>query len=158
MDVIFRYGWLFLIVLTSINGFLLKVRSKKYIAQNSDLADGYDKLFKGWLLFGNIPWVIMAIGDMTKITNGIWEYCNPKSMNPMVLLFHFSAIVNWIIGSKWIYLNNGAVFLARHPGLIRFEGPGISSDITSPKAIKILWTLGLMGGIIGMIMSWIMDF
>ena len=158
MDTIFRYGWIFLIAMTFINGFILKYRSKKYISQNSHLADGYDKLFKGWLLYGNIPWVIMAIGDLTKISHGIWDYFDPKSMNPMVLLFHFATIVIWIMGSNWIYLNDGAVFLARHPGLIKFEGPGLSSDITSPKAIKLIWTLGLVGGIIGMVMMWTMDF
>jgi hypothetical protein len=158
MDIIFRFGWIFLIIMTIINGFVLKYRSKKYIDQNPELADGYDKLFKGWLLYGNIPWLVMAIGDLTKITNGIWEYFNPKLMNPMVLLFHASIIIIWIIGSNWIYFKNGADFLAKHPGLFKFEGPGFSNDITSSKAIKIIWTLGLIGGIAGMTMMWTMNF
>jgi hypothetical protein len=154
MKLIFNYGWIFLISMTIINGLVFKYRSKKYISENPELADGYENLFRGWMLWGNIPWIIMAIGDLTKITHGTWEYINPRQLNPMVLLFHFSVIVIWVIGSKWIYLENGAEFIAKHPGLIRFHGFGKSTDITSSGTIKILWTLGIIAGIIGLISMW----
>jgi hypothetical protein len=156
MELIFKHGWIFFIVMTVINGFVFKYRSKKYILENPDLIEGYDKLFKGWLLYVNIPWIIMAIGDLTKITDGTWDYVNPRQLNPMVLIFQISVVVIWIIGSKWIFTENGAEFLAKHPGLIRFNGFGTSKDITSSSTIKIIWTLGLIGGIVGMIMMWIM--
>lgn len=156
MELIFKHGWIFLIAMTIINGFVFKYRSKKYILENPDLTDGYDKIFKGWLLYGNIPWIIMAIGDLTKITDGIWEYFNPRLLNPMVLIFHISIILLWVIGSKWIYIEEGAELLAKHPGLIQFHAFGTSKDITSSTTIKIIWTLGLIGGIIGMTMMWFM--
>jgi hypothetical protein len=157
MEFIFRYTWVMFIAVTIINGIIFKTRSQRYIADNPDLKDGYDKLIKGWLFYGNIPWVIMAIGDMTGITNGVWNYFHPKSMNPMVLVFHFSIVVIWILGSNWIYLRGGADFLARHPGLIKFHGPGLYKDITSPKTIKMIWALALLGGIAGMTMMWLWD-
>lgn len=157
MDFIFRYTWVMFIAVTIINGIILKTRSQKYITDNPDLKDGYDKLIKGWLIYGNIPWVIMAIGDLTGSTNGIWDYFHPKSMNPMVLIFHFSIIIIWILGSNWIYLKDGATFLTKHPGLIKFHGPGFSKDITSPVTIEIFWALGLAGGIAGMTMMWLMN-
>jgi len=156
MELIFKHGWIFLIAMTSINGLVFKYKSKKYIFDNPDLTDGYSRLFKGWLIWGNVPWIIMAIGDLTKITDGIGEYFNPRLLNPIVLIFHASIIVIWIIGSRWIYLEEGAEFLAKHPGLIHFHSFGTSKDITSSNTIKILWTLGIIGGIVGMIFMWTM--
>jgi hypothetical protein len=156
MELIFKHGRIFLITMTIINGIVFKYRSKKYIVENPELEDGYDKLFKGWLLWGNIPWIIMAIGDLTKITDGIGEYFNPRLLNPMVLIFHTSILLIWIIGSKWIYLEGGSELLAKHPGLIQFHGFGTSKDITSSSTIKIIWTLCIIGGIIGMFFMWTM--
>ncbi|MDF3078009.1 MAG: hypothetical protein K0S09_1898 [Sphingobacteriaceae bacterium] len=158
MEFIFKHAWIILTVMTIYNGIAFKKRSKQYIAANNDLERGYDKLVKGWLIYGNLPWVVMAIGDLTGITNSIEDYTNPKSLNPMVLVFHFSIILLWLLGSNWIFLKNGANFLAKHPGLITFHGPGINKDITSPLAIKIFWCLGLAGGIAGMTMLWFINF
>ena len=157
MEFFFKYTWIFFIIGTIINGIVFKIRSEKYITANPELKPGYDKLIKGWLVFGNIPWIIIGIGNLSGITNSIWDYFNPKSLNPMVLVFHLSIIIIWILGSRWIYLKGGAEFLVRHPGLVKFNGPGFSNNIESPTAIKIFWGVCLLGGIAGMIMMWVMD-
>ena len=133
-------------------GITFRIYSKKYIADDPKLKDGYDKLIKGWFIYGNIPWVIMTIGDFTGLTNGMQEFFDPKSMNPMVLVSYFSIVVLWVLGSRWIYLKDGADFLAKHPGLIRGFGGDI---ITSPKTIKIYWTIGLVAGIAFMTEMWL---
>ncbi|WP_163714516.1 hypothetical protein [Mangrovibacterium lignilyticum] len=154
MDFIFKYPWVVFIAMNVFNGIVFKVRSQKYITANPDLRDGYNKLITGWLFYGNIPWVIMAVGDLSGMTNGIWEYLHPRSMNPAVLVLHGSIIGIWILGSNWIYRRDGAAFLARHPGLIRLQGPGLNNVMTSAKAIKIVWTIVLAGGIAGMALVW----
>ena len=121
-------------------GITFKIYSKKYIADDPKLKDGYDKLLKGWFIYGNIPGVIMTIGDFTGLTN------------PMGLVLHFYTVVLLVLGSRWIYLKDGADFLAKHPGLIRGFGGDI---ITSPKTIKIYWTIGLVAGIASMTMMWL---
>lgn len=144
------------IVVTMINGFVLKYRSKKYILQNPDLEEGYNKLFKGWIIYGNIPWLIIALGNLSGMTNSIFDYFNPKSMNPIVLLFHASIIVIWILSVRWIYFKEGAEFMERHPGLLQKSSLSGNSEITA-KQIKIFLPLMLLGGIAGMVMMWIMD-
>ncbi len=62
MEIVFKHTWIMFIAVTIANGLILKFRSKKYIAEKPELKEGYDKYFRGWLLYGNIPWVIMAIG------------------------------------------------------------------------------------------------
>ncbi len=144
------------IAVTIANGLILKFRSKKYIAEKPELKEGYDKYFRGWLLYGNIPWVIMAIGNLVGMTNNTFEYFNPKAMNPIVLIFHASIIVLWILSVNWIYFNNGAEFIERHPGLTSKTSIRGNTNMTA-KQIRSFFPLALLGGIGGMIMMWVMD-
>lgn len=144
------------IAVTIVNGLILKLQSKKYIIKNPKLKEGYDKYLKGWLLYGNIPWVIMAIGNLSGMTNNTFEYLNPKTMNPIVLIFHASIIVLWILSINWIYFKNGAEFIEQHPGLIRKSSFSGNTNVTA-KQIKLFFPLMLLGGIAGMIMMWLMN-
>src|SRR5690606_38784976 len=119
MELLFKHPWIVFIAFTVLNGLLLKSRSKKYIEANPDLKLGYDNYFKGWLFYGNIPWVIMMIGTLSGVTESIFDYLNPKSMNLMVLVFHFSLIVLWVLSVRWIYFKKGAEFIEKHPGLFQ---------------------------------------
>jgi hypothetical protein len=155
MDFIFKHFWILLIAGTIINGIVFWVRAQDYIAAAPQLKAGYVKLIGGWLVFGNIPWVVMGIGDLTGMTNGMHDYLEHRSTNPMVLAFDFSVVLLWVLCSNWIYLRGGADFLAKHPGLLRFNWIGRHEDITSPRSIKLFWALCLAGGILSMLMRWI---
>lgn len=144
------------IAVTIANGLILKYHSKKYILQNPELKEGYDKYFKGWIIFGNIPWVIMMIGNLSGITQNTFEYFIPKAMNPMVLLFHFSIIALWMLSVRWIYFKNGAEFIETHPGLFQKSSFSGNTNLTA-KQVKLFFPLMLLGGIAGMIMMWVMD-
>lgn len=145
------------IAVTIANGFVLKYRFKKYIAQNPELEEGYDKFFKGWMFYANIPWVIMMIGNLSGITHNTFEYFNPKAMNPMVLLFHFSIIVLCILSVRWIYFKDGAEFIERHPGIFQKSSFSGNTNVTA-KQVKLFFPLMLLGGIAGMIMMWVVGF
>ena len=142
------------VAVTIANGFILKFRSKKYIAENPELKDGYEKIFQGVILFGNIPWILMAIGDLSGLSNSVLDFFNPSQLNPIVLAFHASIIVLWVLSVRWIYFKDGAEFLERHPGLFRIYGFNGVSNATA-KQIKIFFPLMLLGGIAGMIMMWV---
>lgn len=156
METIFKNPWIFLIGVTIANGMFLKHNSKKYIAQNPELEQGYDMLFKGLITYGNIPWVIMMIGNLSGMTQYGFEYLNPRAMNPMVLAFHLSIILLWVLGIRWIYFKNGAEFMESHPGLLRKKGFGDDTDLTAIE-IKMFFSLMLMGGITGMVILWVVD-
>ena len=145
------------IAVTIANGLILKYRSKKYIAQNPELEDGYDNYFKGWLFYGNIPWVIMMVGNLSGITQNTFEYFNPKAMNPMVLTFHFSIIILWVLSVRWIYFKNGAKFIETHPGLLQKSSFSGNTNVTA-KQFKLFLPLMLLGGITGMELMWFIDF
>jgi hypothetical protein len=100
MEIIFKQAWILLMAVTIANALTLKFRSKKYIAQNPALEEGYKKIFKGFIIFGNIPWIIVAFGNLTGLTNSIFDFFNPGALNPVVLIFHASIIVLWVL-SVW---------------------------------------------------------
>jgi len=152
-----KYAWLVFIIFTTANYFFLKSQTQKIAEENPDLKPGYDKLLKVILIYGNIPWVIMAIGDLTGQTNSIFDYFNPRSFNPFVLAFHFYLIVIWVLSFRWIYFKKGADFLVQHPGLVYIQGFGKPITPTS-KLIKVFFALSLLGGIIGMATMWLANF
>jgi hypothetical protein len=146
MEFIIKHGWILFILVTLLNGIILKFRANKYIKQNPELKEGYDNYFKGWIIFGSIPWTIMGIGDLTGMTNNIFEFFAPRMMNPIVLFFHFSIIGLYVLMTWWIYFKGGAEFMANHPGLLR--------NNPSAKYIKIMIPFMLLGGVIAMIFMW----
>lgn len=147
-----KHIWILFITITIVNGLVLKYRSRGYIARDPELAPGYEKLFRGWIFYGNIPWIIIAIGNLTGLTNNIFEYFQPRQMNPAVLIFHLSTIILWILLVKWIYFEKGAEFLERHPGL--FRKSGFSNKDLSAGKIKFFLPLMLLGGVVSMIIMW----
>lgn len=156
MDLIFNHPWVLFITVTIANAFLLKYRSKKYISKNPELKEGYEKAFLGFLIYGNLPWVIMMVGDLSGLTHGIFEYFNPKALNPIVLALHLSIILLWVLSVRWIYFKNGAEFIETHPGLIQKSSLSGTSNV-SAKQVKQFLPLMLLGGVIGMVMMWIMN-
>ena len=157
MELIFKHSWILFIAFTILNGLVLKSRSKKHIEANPELEKGYENYFKGWIFYGNIPWIIIMIGSLSGLTQNIFEYFNPKAMNPIVLTFHFSIIILWILSVRWIYFKNGAEFIEKHPGLFRISSLNGVSDATA-KQVKLFFPLMLLGGIIGMYLMWTMEF
>lgn len=156
ITILFKYFWVAFIIGTVVSAYTMRYRSKKYIDEAPELKLGYDKLFKGILIYGNVPWVIMGGGILAGITHGIFDYFNPKSLNPIVLLFHFSIIVLWILSVWWIYFNRGAEFIEKHPGFLQVHAFGSRTDVTA-KQVKMFFPLALAGGIGGMIMMWVAD-
>lgn len=153
MDFLFDNFWIMFIAGTIVNGLIFFYNSKKKIKVDPSLKDGYEKLFKGWMFFGNIPWVIIGIGNLTGMTESSFEFFFPREMNPIVLIFHAVVVCLWILSAWWIYFQDGAEYLEKHPGLINGLGFG-SSDTAPAKYIKIIFPITILGGIFGMVLMW----
>ena len=153
MKLLFDQTWILFIVAILINGFLFKSRSKTHIAENPDLEKGYNDIFKGYILLGSIPWLIVGIGNLTGITRSITDYFFPRQMNPMVLCFHASLILLLLLSIWWVYFRGGAEFIERHPGFFVRRGMGGRRDLTA-KQVKQFLPLMLLGGMIALVMMW----
>ena len=156
-NLISKYFWLLAILTTCINLVIFRKRAQKYIIENQQLENGYAALFKGYLVWMNIPWIVMGIGCTIGGISTVWQYFRPRDGNPYVLAWFGSVFFLWTAGTFWIFFKDGAETLARHPGAIEFRYGLKRKDITSPLAIKALWLLCMAGGIVGVVMMWTMD-
>lgn len=153
---VFKYFWISFILVTIVNAYVMRYRSNKYIAESPELEAGYDKLLKGMIFYGNIPWVIIGIGIMTGLANSVIDFLNPRSMKPIVLIFHLSIIVLWGLSIRWLYFKKGAEFLEKHRGFIQVHGFGHRADVSASQ-IKSFFPIVLIGGIGGMIAMWFIE-
>jgi hypothetical protein len=144
MDMIEKYFWLICLVFLAVNAGIWRWRSRRHIARDPSLAEGYRRLIKGMVKYGSIPFVIMGLGALSGGAPSIRDYFRPQDMNPYVLAFFGSAVLLWILGSWWLFARGGAETMVRHPGLIE-------PHINSPRLLKALWVLGMLGGIFAMI-------
>ena len=145
---LFKHAWLLFIIVTCINAYYLKFHSKKNIEQNPFLEDGYEKIFRGYLIYLNIPWVMMGIGMIFGDFRSVFDFLfGVRSGNPFILLFFGSVLALWILTVVWIYFQGGAEFLIQHPGAIR-------TMTKSPIEIKIYVALMLLGGVFALVGLW----
>lgn len=156
-NLISKYFWLVAMVVTVINWFLFRKRAQKHIEENPKLAEGYAALFRGYLFWMNIPWVVMGLGCTVGGIPTVWHYFRPRDGNPYVLAWFGSVFFLWVFGTFWLFFKDGAETLARHPGAMEFRMGFKSKDITSPIFIKAFWLLALASGIVGVVVMWSVD-
>jgi hypothetical protein len=146
--------WIVLIVLSIGNAVLLKYNSKQYISLNPRLESGYNKLFNYLFFYINIPWIVMAIGDLTGLSDGKSDYIHFKLTNPFVLLFYSSIILLLLLIARWIYFKNGAKFLEQHPGVSSILNVGEPTNLSEIQ-IKIIIGIALLFSFTAIIVLWI---
>lgn len=122
MSLFFQHGWIFCIVVTMLNYVVFKQRTKSFMDENQDLQPGYQKMFKALLIYGNLPWLIMALGDLTAQTQTIFDFFNPGSFNPIVLLFHAYMVVFWLLCFGGFIFKREQIFWFNIPDLFTSEG------------------------------------
>jgi len=153
-DLISKYFWLLAIIVTVINWLIFRKRAQKYIEENPQLAEGYAVLFRGYLFWMNIPWVVMGIGCTAGGVPSVWYYFRPRDGNPYVIAWFVSVFLLWLFGTFWLFFRDGAEMLTRHPGAMEFRYGLKKKDITNPVLIKLFWLLALAGGVIAVVIMW----
>jgi hypothetical protein len=141
-SIISKWFWVMCIIVTLINGAVFRFRAQKHIRLNPDLEDGYKRIIKGFVTWGNVPWIVMGIGSTIGGVPSVWHYFNPKEGNPYVLGFFASIFLVWFMGSYWIFFKGGALELVNHSGIFNY-------DIKSPTIVKLIWIACLLGGMAG---------
>ena len=130
-----RHAWLLFVVVTFANAAVWWFRGRAEIARNPALEWGYRRLVLRFLVYGNIPWLIL----------GAAFELPPAFRGPLLIAFAITIVVYWIAGFYWLVFGGGAEELAAHPGLLR----GSPRDPRTIKAqFSILLGLTLVGGIL----------
>ncbi len=150
LELIETYFWLICLAVLGLNAGIWRWRSRGHIARDPSLAEGYRSLINGMVKYGSIPFVIMGLGALSGGAPSIRDYFRPQDMNPYVLAFFGSVVLLWILCTWWLFARGGAETMARHPGLIQ-------PHIDSPRLLKVLWALGLVGGVAGLVSMFYAD-
>jgi hypothetical protein len=104
-----RHLWLMFVVVTFVNAAIWWSRGRSEIAKNPALKWGYRRLVLGFLIYGNIPWLILAA-----------SFELPRAFRGLLLIaFAITIVVYWIAGFYWLAFGGGAEELAAHPGILR---------------------------------------
>src|SRR5262252_1879017 len=141
--------WIVAIAITCLNAYSLRSRGQKEVDRNPELAEGYARLFKGYLILINLPWLVMGLGILVGSTRDVFDYLDPRAGNVYVMLFHITTIVLYALGAYWVYFAGGAEFLVRHPGAMNI-------DVKSPRALKLFYGLMLLGGMVAEVAMWLL--
>ena len=149
-----KYFWLIAIAITLINTGLFRWRAQKNIDENPTLKTGYQRLIRNYLVWMNVPWLIMGVGCTYGGVPSIWHYFRPKDGNPYVLAWFGSVFLIWIFVSYWLFFRHGAEELAKYPGVFSFNLGLQQRSVVHPVVIKLLYLVMLACGIAGVFFLW----
>jgi hypothetical protein len=139
-----KWFWVMCIAVLLANAATFWSRAKKHTLYNPELEAGYKTIFKGLLFGGGVPWIVVGIGCVTGGLPSVFHLFRPRDGNPYTLVFFAMAFLLWIKGTYWLFFQNGAHMLVKHPGLFNV-------DFESPTTVKIFWLICLAGGLLGVI-------
>src|SRR5262249_16223638 len=145
-----KYFWLLALFVTVWNAYALKRGVRKLVAEHPELEEGYEKIFKGYLFIGSLPWIVMGVWRLSGSVDGVFDFFRPREGNPFVLALHAVIIAIWALAVNWIYLGTGAEFLVKHPGVFNW-------NFKSPRGVKVMTAICLAGGVLGMYSMWSMQ-
>jgi hypothetical protein len=135
---ILRYAWLLFVFVTCANGAVWWYRGRRKMAANPELRSGYRRLIRYWLIYGNLPWLVMGAGILFGSVPSIWHYFSLRN-GPFAIAFNVTIVALWIAAFYWLFFRGGVEDLVTHPGLLRSE--------VTPRALKVFFLLTLAGGV-----------
>ena len=135
MPLIFRHAWLLLVLTTCAQGASWWRTAKRKIAQDPALGPEYRRLIKSFLIYENLPWLVMGAGIVSGAVPSTLHYLNPRN-GPFVVAFFVVLVVLGIAQFYWLFFQQGAEVLVAHPGLFALT-------FKRPWALKALYLLCL---------------
>lgn len=137
---LFKHFYILIILGGLANYFVFRKRMKVISTNQPELEAGFKQILKAFLFFGTLPWLILAVGVLLGKVEHIFSVFQPANLNPVVLLFHASVYVIYILTLKFLFMGNGAEFLKKHISL--FQNPrGVKLE---PSAIQIKIFAGIL--------------
>lgn len=146
MAAVLRHFWLVAIAITFVNGVLAWRRAQPDIASHPEKADGYRRLVRGWMFWGNVGWIVMGAGILFGGVRDIAEYLYRPRV-PWAIAWYAINIGVSLLGLFWIFRMGGAEQLAAHPVFLRHGG-------SDPRVIRFTAALSLTAGILALVLLW----
>lgn len=117
MEFVLRYFWIVFVLATYLNGRRWWNRAQKRIQTQPDLESGYRRLYRGYIFWGNVPWIVMGLGILSGSVPSMLNFLHPSDGNIFVLAWWGLMAAILILGTYWMLFGGGAEMLERHPGV-----------------------------------------
>src|SRR5690349_3559217 len=115
-----KWSSVIFILVTFLNAAVFANRGRREIRLHPELRQGYRSITRGFVTWGNLPWIVMGIGRVYGGVPSTFSFFRPRDGNPYVLAFFCSVFLVWALGTYWL-LTGGAQQIVDHPGLINVE-------------------------------------
>jgi hypothetical protein len=142
--IINRYFWAALIVVTCVNAAVWWRRAQPVLEQQPERREGFRRLIRGWLIYGNIPWIVMGFGIVFGGVPSVFHYFNPKG-GPFVIAWYVTIVLLWLLIGAWLFFMRGA------EQLIEYSAP-LNLRTQNPFMIKLFFLLGVGAGAVTLTM------
>jgi hypothetical protein len=137
-----RHFWLLFVAVTCVNGVIWWRRAQKQIEGNPQLEAGYRRLIRGWIIYGNLPWLVMGAGVTVGGVPTVVHFINLRN-GPWVVAWFVTVVMLWALTIIWLFFRRGAEQLIEYPGMLNLPS-------RNPWVIKAYFLLCLAGGIVGL--------
>lgn len=117
MELVLRHFWIAFVVVTFVNGRTWRNRVQGLIQEQPALGRGYQRLYRGYVFWLNVPWIGMGAGVLSGQVTSIFDFLRPGDGNVFVLWWWGLNAVLLCLGTYWIFFRGGAQTLAQHPGV-----------------------------------------
>jgi hypothetical protein len=128
-----QHAWLLFILGTGVIAAQMWARAKPRMAEAPHLVPGYRRLVLGWLVLGNVPWVVMGFGSVVGGVPAIPDFLRPR-IDPYVVAFYVPLGLLWGAGLYWVWFRGGAEALSAYPEIL-------GGRRYTPRAIQVTFSL-----------------
>jgi len=130
-----RYFWLVAMFLSVLNAVIIWARCRSHMERDPSLRPGYVRMFRWFLVAGNIPWIVMGLGVLVGGEPTVFSFLHPRSGDPWAIAFVVTLYALWGLLFYWVVIGDGAAQLAQHPG---FFTPQIRSAVVIKVFVAVL--------------------
>src|SRR5207249_7283843 len=99
MEVIVRHFWLAFVVVTIVNGRYWWAGVQGRIRAQPELGPGYHRLYRGYLFWCNVPWLLMGVGILSGQVRWMFDFLQPRSGNAYVLAWWWTMATLLALGT-----------------------------------------------------------
>lgn len=147
---IIKWFWAIAIILTFTDTWRKTRRAAVRIRENPEMKNGYRLLIAGDAVTDAVPFLVMGAGILFGGVPSVFHYLNPSTGDPFVLSFYASVALMWLVEGVYLFFLDGAKAVADRPELILRQT--LTRNTRSPRWIKALWVLSLIGGCVAFYM------
>ena len=142
LTLLFRHFWFVFIAVTVANGYAWWSNVQNRIRADPDLEPGYRRLYWGYMIWCNVPWILMGVGILSGQVAQVHDFLRPSGGNLFVLMWYGAMGALLCLGTYWIFLCGGAELLERHPGVFMIP-PWSASKLRLFWLGLVAWNAGI---------------